>query len=99
MGRAARRQQERISRRQPRQTPTRALAPTATGLPPSAHAPRRRFGWLRDIRDELRKVTWPTRQETLHLTLVVVVVSALFGVLLGAADVGLNWVVEQTILR
>ena len=64
-----------------------------------AHAPRRRFGWLRDIRDELRKVTWPTRAETLHLTMVVLVVSALFGALLGAADVGLSWAVERTILR
>ncbi|MBM4416216.1 MAG: preprotein translocase subunit SecE [Chloroflexi bacterium] len=99
MGRAARRQQERSTRRQPRQAPSRSIAPTATRLPGTAHAPRRRFGWLRDIRDELRKVTWPTRAETLHLTMVVLVVSALFGALLGAADVALSWVVAQTILR
>jgi preprotein translocase subunit SecE len=52
-----------------------------------------------DIIAELRKVTWPTRQEVFHLTTVVLVVSAIIGVLLGFADIGFSWVVEQTILR
>jgi preprotein translocase subunit SecE len=52
-----------------------------------------------DILSELRKVTWPTRAETMHLTIVVIVVSILFGVILGGADLIFSWVVEQTILR
>jgi preprotein translocase subunit SecE len=52
-----------------------------------------------DIIAELRKVTWPTRQEVLNLTTVVLVVAAIIGVFLGLADMGFSWVVEQTILR
>jgi len=52
-----------------------------------------------DIISELRKVTWPSRAETIHLTVVVIVVSLLFGVLLGGADLIFSWAVEQTILK
>jgi len=52
-----------------------------------------------DIISELRKVTWPTRGETVNLTIVVIVISLLFGLVLGAADFGFSWLVEQTILR
>jgi preprotein translocase subunit SecE len=52
-----------------------------------------------DIISELRKVTWPTRQETAHLTVVVIIVSLLFGVVLGGADLFFSWLIEQTILR
>ncbi|MBX7111850.1 MAG: preprotein translocase subunit SecE [Dehalococcoidia bacterium] len=52
-----------------------------------------------DIISELRKVTWPSRAETMHLTLVVIVVSLIFGVILGGADLIFSWIVEQTILR
>ena len=55
--------------------------------------------WVQDIISELRKVTWPTRHETAHLTLVVMVVAVLFGIVLGAADIGFSWVVERTVLR
>ncbi len=51
-----------------------------------------------DIISELRKVTWPTRQETAHLTLVVLVVSILFGIVLGSADLFFNWLIERTLL-
>ena len=55
--------------------------------------------WAMDIISELRKVTWPTRQETTHLTVVVIIVSILFGIVPGGADVGFSWFVEHTILR
>ena len=55
--------------------------------------------WAADIVSELRKVTWPTRQETTHLSLVVIVISLLFGIVLGTADFAFSWLVEQTILR
>jgi preprotein translocase subunit SecE len=48
---------------------------------------------------ELRKVTWPTRQETMNLTLVVMVVSAALGLFLGGLDYVFNWIVENTLLR
>jgi preprotein translocase subunit SecE len=43
-------------------------------------------GFLRETRDELKKVAWPTRQETIRLTLVVITVSLLVGLFLGGLD-------------
>jgi len=42
--------------------------------------------FLRETRDELKKVVWPTRQETIRLTLVVIVISLLVGLFLGGLD-------------
>jgi preprotein translocase subunit SecE len=39
-----------------------------------------------EVRDELKKVVWPTRQETTRLTLVVITVSLLVGLFLGGLD-------------
>ncbi len=102
MGRAARRQQERADRRQRTQPPPRAI-PSASPSPGAGGGQRGgsffKPRWIMDIISELRKVTWPTRAETVHLTIVVIVVSLLFGVLLGGADLIFSWAVEQTILR
>jgi preprotein translocase subunit SecE len=101
-----RRAQQRAEKRQQvqqRQATSRPQRSVLTG-PSSPEAPRPRRSllkprWAMDIIAELRKVTWPTRQEVFHLTTVVLVVSAIIGVLLGFADIGFSWVVEQTILR
>jgi preprotein translocase subunit SecE len=55
--------------------------------------------WITDIINELRKVTWPSRQEVGYLTTVVIIVSLIVGAILGTADLGFGWFVEQTILR
>lgn len=39
---------------------------------------------------ELRKVNWPTRQDTWNMTLVVIIVSALMSALLALSDYGLG---------
>jgi preprotein translocase subunit SecE len=54
---------------------------------------------VRDVISELRKVTWPTREETTRLTVVVIVVAVAIGLALGAVDIGFNWLVEETLLR
>ena len=46
--------------------------------------------WLRETRGELRKVSWPTREEALRLTYVVIGLSLAMGLLLGGADFILN---------
>ena len=103
MGRAARRAQERAERRQRRQQTAAAQRPTISAPAPPVEAPGRgsffKPRWATDIISELRKVTWPTRQETAHLTVVVIIVSIIFGAVLGSADLGFSWFVEQTILR
>jgi preprotein translocase SecE subunit len=55
--------------------------------------------WIEDIVSELRKVTWPTRQDTVSLTTVVVVVSVVVGLALGGIDLLFNWLIENTLLR
>ena len=47
--------------------------------------------WLRETRGELRKVSWPTREEALRLTYVVIGLSVAMGLLLGGVDFVLNW--------
>ncbi len=42
--------------------------------------------FLRETRDELRKVTWPTQQEVIRLTLLVIFVSVLVGLYIGGLD-------------
>jgi preprotein translocase subunit SecE len=46
--------------------------------------------WFRDTRGELRKVVWPTREEALRLTRVVVLLALAMGLLLGVLDLVLN---------
>ena len=109
MGRALRRQQERAQRRQQRQQ-QRAAATGGGGRGPSMSVSAPAAGdsrrgrrwvprWIADIVSELRKVTWPNRQEVGYLTLVVVIVSLFFGAVLGVADLGFGWLIENTVLR
>lgn len=44
-------------------------------------------GFVGDIREELKKVTWPTRQTTIRLTVVVIVISLIIAVYIGTIDV------------
>jgi preprotein translocase subunit SecE len=49
-----------------------------------------------DVRSEMKKVSWPARQEVFGTTVVVVVAVFFFGLYLGLVDyllsMGLNWV-------
>lgn len=49
-------------------------------------AKKRRFGFLKDVRSELRRVTWPTKQDVLRWSVVVVVALVFFGVYVAALD-------------
>ncbi|OGH15630.1 MAG: preprotein translocase subunit SecE [Candidatus Levybacteria bacterium RIFCSPHIGHO2_02_FULL_37_10] len=42
--------------------------------------------FLRETRDELKKVVWPTRPEIIRLTFVVIAVSLIVGIFLGGLD-------------
>jgi len=48
---------------------------------------------------ELRKVVWPTRQETVQTTLVIMVVVVILAILLGLIDLFLNWAILQHLLK
>ena len=55
--------------------------------------------FITDIINELRKVTWPSRQDTVHLTVVVLFVALLVGAALGGIDIGFGWLIDNTLLR
>ena len=44
-----------------------------------------------EVYSELRRVTWPSTNETLRLTLMVLAVAAVIGVVLGVADLVFGW--------
>ena len=48
---------------------------------------------------ELRKVVWPTRQETMQTTLVIIVVVIILSILLGLIDVFLKWTILDHLLK
>jgi|FLYN01.1.fsa_nt_gi preprotein translocase subunit SecE len=48
-------------------------------------------GTIQDIMAELRKVTWPTREETRKLTIVVIGISVALGAFLGGLDMILSY--------
>jgi preprotein translocase subunit SecE len=52
----------------------------------SAPAKKSRFSFFTEVVAELRKAHWPTRQETLRLSIVVLIVCAIVGGILGALD-------------
>ena len=83
---------------------SRPSLPKSGGARPAARAGgggvlswRPRF--LMDIISELRKVVWPTREDTFHLAVVVVIVTIIFGALLGAIDIGFGWLIDRTLLN
>ena len=55
--------------------------------------------FLREVRDELKKVVWPTRAEVIRLTGVVVLVSLLVGIFLGGTDFILTKLVAMLVAR
>jgi len=59
---------------------------------------KRRIGvpnWVSEIWSELRKVTWPTREETAYLTMVVIIVAVIVGIALGVIDVFFNELIDR----
>ena len=46
-----------------------------------------------DIVSELRRVTWPTRQETTRLTIMVIAVAATIGLFLGLVDMAFSRII------
>ncbi|MBI4117074.1 MAG: preprotein translocase subunit SecE [Parcubacteria group bacterium] len=44
--------------------------------------------FLKDVKVELRKVSWPSRQETIKLTGVVILISVILAAFLGLLDFG-----------
>jgi len=63
-----------------------------------AQPKKRRFTFFGDIIGELKKVVWPTRQETMRLTLIVIGLCVVMGLVLGAVDYGFSELVAKIFL-
>jgi len=59
-----------------------------------APAKKGRFRFFGETVAELRKVTWPTRQEAIRLTIIVIIVCTILGIILGSIDYGFTRLVE-----
>jgi preprotein translocase subunit SecE len=55
--------------------------------------------YMRETQFEMRKVVWPTREETLRTTLVVIAVTVLIAIVLGLIDVILKSVILDWLLK
>ena len=53
--------------------------------------------YIKESRDELKKVVWPSRKETTKYTLLVIGISLGVALFLGAADLGLTYALEHVI--
>ena len=56
---------------------------------------RRALGFFKDARVEVRKVVWPTRQETLQTTFMVMIMVFIVALMLWAVDSALGWGVRS----
>lgn len=64
----------------------KALSKSAEKKIEKKPAKKRRFGFLKDVRSELKRVTWPTKQDVLRWSVVVVVALVFFGVYVALLD-------------
>ena len=55
------------------------------------------FNLCLEARSEIRKVVWPTRQETTQTTLIVVVVVIILGIILWGVDSLISWIINLVI--
>jgi preprotein translocase subunit SecE len=54
-------------------------------------------GFLADVQAEMKKVTWPTRQELLDATKRVIIMTLVIGVVIGVLDRVLQWILVDGI--
>jgi preprotein translocase subunit SecE len=52
----------------------------------------------REVTTELRRVTWPSREEAARLTIMVLIVSGVIGLFLGGVDYVFNFLVTRFLL-
>ena len=51
--------------------------------------------FLTEVRNEMSRVTWPSRREVYGTTLVVILTAAFFGLYLWGLDLALTWVINS----
>ncbi len=62
------------------------------------HAAKPRFSFITETITELKKVVWLTRRELVYLTTLVLIVTVVATVVLGAVDYGFSRLVDAVLL-
>jgi preprotein translocase subunit SecE len=57
------------------------------------------FKFLNEVADELKKVTWPTRQEAIKMTFTVIAVSVVVAIFIGSLDFVLTQFISKILTR
>ena len=73
----------------PTRSPERATSAGVAGWWSNART------FLTEVRNEMRRVTWPSRREVYATTVVVILTSIFFGVYLWGLDLALSWAVGR----
>jgi preprotein translocase subunit SecE len=60
--------------------------------------PKKAIEFLKEVRIELKRVTWPTRQETVKYTLVVISLSLAVAAFLGGLDFLFTWLLDKFVI-
>ena len=74
-----------------------AIAGVAVAIAMQTERGRNTWSLLKEARSEIRRVVWPTREETLQTTLVVLALVVIFALILWILDSGLSWLVKSVI--
>ncbi len=59
----------------------------------------RAIDFFREVKVELTKVVWPTRTQTIQLTILVICITILVGFFIGAIDYGLTKLTQYLLIR
>ena len=70
-----------------------ALVAVALGVTVTTQLGQTTWAFMRESKAEVRKVVWPTRQETVQTTLLVIAMVVLVGIMLWLMDMFLRWAV------
>ena len=55
--------------------------------------------FLKDVKVELAKVSWPTREQTVKYSLAVIITSLAIALFLGGLDSVFSWVLNKFLLK
>lgn len=56
------------------------------------------INYIKESKAELKKVSWPTREQAIQSTILVIVISVLTAIFLGGTDYLLNKVLERILI-
>jgi preprotein translocase subunit SecE len=60
---------------------------------------RKIFTFIREAKVELTKVTWPTKDQLIRSTILVVVLTGVLAVFLGSLDYGFGYILKAFIVK